>query len=344
MVGGSRLKLLTVALASPTTLFSFFEPTMQISRRVFASSLAAGALSAVGAVKVEAETKSNEDASPLPNSRRNPIAVSTYSFWRFQEGSKLSIEECIDNAARMGFDAVELLHIQMDSEEPGYLQRIKQLAFVNGLDLCGFSTHQGFVSPDAVVRQKNIDHTIKTIELAYQLGIPTIRVNTGRWGTSKNFDELMANRGVEPRLPGYSDEDGFGWVIDSLEKCLPTAERCGVTLGLENHWGLGLTPEGVLRIVNAIDSNWLKCTLDTGNFLEDPYDRLEKMAPQTVFVQAKTYFGGGVWYSLDLDYQRIAKMLQQHNYGGYISLEYEGLESWKTAIPKSLTVLREAFG
>ena len=29
------------------------------------------------------------------------------------------------------------------------------------------------------------------------------------------------------------DDEGFEWVIDSLEKCLPAAERCGVVLGLE---------------------------------------------------------------------------------------------------------------
>ena len=49
--------------------------------------------------------------------------------------------------------------------------------------------------------------------------------------------------------------------------------------------------------------------MDTGNFLEDPYDKLEQIAPKTVFVQAKTYYGGGEWYTLDLDYKRIAKIL-----------------------------------
>ena len=312
---------------------------MQMNRRVFAKTAAISAAAAPLDLLVADET-------PLPISptpRTNPIAVSTYSFWRFKDDSKLSIERCIDEAARIGFDAVEILHIQMESEEPGYLQRLKQRALINGLDLCGFSTHQGFVSPDAEKRQKNIDHTIHTIELAYQLGIPTMRVNTGRWGTSKNFDDLMANRGIEPRLPGYSDDDGFRWVIDSFEKCLPTAEKCGVTLGLENHWGLGITAQGVLRIVDAIDSPWLRCTMDTGNFLEDPYDRLELMAPQTVFVQAKTYYGGGIWYSLDLDYQRIAEMLRRHNYRGYVSLEFEGHEAWATALPKSLALLRQVF-
>jgi L-ribulose-5-phosphate 3-epimerase len=321
---------------------------MSSTRRDFVKqAAAAGAVLAASPSRANAAepAPATEVADTVPAGRGNPIAVSTYSFWRFKDDSKLSIEKCIDEAARMGFDAVEILHIQMDGkEDAAYLQRLKQQAFFNGISLCGFSTHQGFLSPDEAVRKKNIDHTIHTIELAYQLGIPTMRVNTGRWGTTESFDELMAKRGIEPRLPGYTDDDGFKWVIDSFEKCLPAAERCGVTLGLENHWGLGRTADGVLRIVKAINSPWLRCTLDTGNFLEDPYDQLEQMAPETVFVQAKTYYGGGLWYSLDLDYPRIAAMLRRHNYRGYVSLEFEGNEDWRTAIPKSLAVLRSAFG
>jgi sugar phosphate isomerase/epimerase len=284
-----------------------------------------------------------DDPPPKP-ARRNRLAVSTYSFWQFRHKKLRDIETCIDHAAEMGFDGVEILHRQMIEESNGYLQRLKRRAFLNGLDLCGFSTHQGFLSPKEEVRQKNVDHTIRCIELASALGIPTLRVNTGTWGTSKNFDELMKNRGIEPPLKGYTDEDGFGWVIDGLSKCLKSAEKCGVVLGLENHWGLGRTPEGVLRVVEAIDSPWLQVTLDTGNFLEDPYDKLEKLAPRAVLVQAKTYFGGGLWYTLELDYERIAALLRKHNYHGYISLEFEGKEDSLTGIPKSLALLRRAFG
>jgi sugar phosphate isomerase/epimerase len=275
--------------------------------------------------------------------RANRIAVSTYSFWQFRHRHLRSIETCIDLAAEMEFDGVEILHRQMTDESNGALQKLKRRAFVNGLALCGFSTHQGFLSPSREVRQKNIDHTIRCIELAYALGIPTMRVNTGTWGTSKNFDELMKNKGIEPPRKGYTDEDGFKWVIDGLGKCLKSAERCGVTMGLENHWGLGRTPEGVLRVVEALKSPWLQVTLDTGNFLENPYPKLEKLAPGAVLVQAKTYYGGGLWYTLDLDYDRIAALLRKHNYRGYISLEFEGKESPRTGVPKSLALLRKAF-
>jgi sugar phosphate isomerase/epimerase len=111
-----------------------------------------------------------------------------------------------------------------------------------------------------------------------------MRLNTGTWGTSKSFDDLMEKRGIETPLPGYTDEDGFEWVIHCIEKCLPAAEKSGVILALENHWGLARTPEGLLRIVKALDSPWLQVLLDTGNFLEDPYDKLDQCAPNAVFI------------------------------------------------------------
>ncbi len=305
-----------------------------------------GALAAGTSLALTTGSLSPAFAADEPKSKphRNHIGISTYSFWQFKNEALRDIEKCIDLSAEWGFQGVEILHRQMTNEEPGYLQRLKRRAFVNGVSLCGFSTHQGFLFPDAARRQKDIDHTIRCIELAYQLGIPTMRVNTGRWNTSKDFDELMKNRGIEPRLEGYTDDDGYKWVIDSLEKCLPVAEKCGVLLGLENHWGLGITAEGVLRIVDAIKSPWLQVTADTGNFLEDPYDRLALLAPKTILVQAKTYYGGGLWYQLDLDYPRIAEIFRKQNYRGWVSLEFEGKEDPLTAIPKSLKILREAFG
>jgi L-ribulose-5-phosphate 3-epimerase len=316
------------------------------SRRSFllesAATLGALPLAASSVVGMEPTAEAGAVTSPVGRTG-NRIAVSTYSFWRYRDDSKLSIVECIDLAAEMGFDGVEVLHVQMQDESNAALQKIKQRAFRQGLDLCGFSTHQGFVSPDPDIRQKNIEHTQHCIELAYALGIPTIRVNTGRWGTSKNFDELMKNKGIEPRLPGHTDDEGFAWVIESLEKCLPLAEKRGVVLGLENHWGLGRTAEGVLRIVDAIDSEWLQVTLDTGNFLEQSYEQMEALADRAVLVQAKTYFGGGTWYTLDLDYDKIAAILKKVNYRGYVSLEFEGKEDLRSAIPKSLALLRKAF-
>jgi sugar phosphate isomerase/epimerase len=302
------------------------------------------ALSTVSAVEPQQLQADKKPELMRPHRGPNRIGVSSYSFWGFRRKELRSLHSNLEHAARMGFDGLEILQRQLESTDNATLQKIKRHAFVLGLDLMGYSTHQGFLSPEKERRQKNIDHTINCLEQAYQLGIPTMRVNSGTWGTSKNFDDLMAKRGIEEPLKGYTEEDAYKWVIDSYEKLVPEAEKRGVIMGLENHWGLGVTPEGIKRVVNAVDSEWLQVTLDTGNFLEDPYARLAQLAPRTVLMQCKTYFGGGRWYTLDLDYGRIAGIMKNAGFKGYVSLEFEGKEDPLTAIPKSLRLLRRHFG
>ena len=304
----------------------------EITRRAFVTSLlSASAVSVLGG-----------GAEPLRARPRIKLGISSYSYWHFKT-PKVSIETVIEKAGELGVSGVDILHRQMTSEDHGYIRNLKRAAFLNGLDLICLSIHQNFVSPDEKVRREQVDHTIRCINLAYELGIPCIRLNSGRWGTVESFDRLMELRGEEPPIAGYNEEDAFRWCIDSIGQCLPEAEKNGVILALENHWGLTRKPAGVLRIVKAINSPWLRGLMDTGNFLENPYEQLRQIAPVAAFVQAKTYFGGGEWYTLDLDYKRIAAILAEVNYHGYVSLEYEGKEDAATAVPKSLALLREAF-
>ncbi len=298
---------------------------------------------AAAGIGIPALAAASEKSASVHQGQHVKLGISTYSYWHFRP-PKVSVETVIDKASELGVEGVDILHRQMDSERPEYLQKLKRRAFVNGIDLICLSIHQDFVSPSPESRQKNIEHTLHCIELAYEMGIPSIRLNSGRWGTVKSFDRLMELRGEEPPLEGYNEDDAFKWCIDSIEKCLPKAEECGVILALENHWGLTRKPHGVLHIVDAIDSPWLGVLMDTGNFLEEPYSKLKQMAPKAVFVQAKTYYGGGEWYTLDLDYQRIADILKDVNYKGYISLEFEGKEDPDIGVPMSIELLRKSFG
>jgi sugar phosphate isomerase/epimerase len=273
---------------------------------------------------------------------RTSIAVSTYSYWHFRT-EKFPVEKVIEAAADLGFDGVEILHRQMAEESPAYCNTLKQLAFNHGLALPMLSIHQDFVHPAAAERQQHIAHTEKCIGLAAQLGIPAIRLNSGRWKTIKSFDDLMKVKGNEPPLSGYDNEDAFRWVVDSIRACLPAAEKAGVAMALENHWGLTTDVDMLLRIWREVNSPWLIINADTGNFPGDPYEGIAKLAPHASIVQAKTYYGGGEWYTLDLDYRRIAGILKAAGFQGWVSLEMEGKESPATAVPKSLSVLRAAF-
>lgn len=281
--------------------------------------------------------------APVVLKSRIKLSVSSYSYWHFK-GDKYPIEKVIYQAAALGLDGIDVLHRQMESEDKSYLQKLKKHAFINGIAMTCLSIHQGFVNPDPEELKKHIAHTIHCMELAADMGIPCMRLNTGRWGTIKSFDEFMKNRGQEPAIAGYTEDQAFKWCIDSIQQCMKRAEELGVLLALENHWGLGSTPEGMLQIMKAVNNPWLQLLMDTGNFLEDPYDKLTMIAPFTCFVQAKTYYGGGEWYSLDLDYKRIVDILNKVNYQGYLSIEFEGKENPDTGVKKSVDLLRGLLG
>jgi L-ribulose-5-phosphate 3-epimerase len=277
-----------------------------------------------------------------PKPRKIRLAVSTYSYWHFR-GDRYPVERVIENAAELGFEGVEVLHRQMADESAPYLNKLKQLAFKNGLGLPMLSIHQDFVHPDAAERKKDIAHTERCLGLAAHMGIPAIRLNSGRWNTIASFDDLMKVRGNEPAIKGFTNGDAFRWVVDAIRACLPRAEQTGVVMALENHWGLTTDADVLLGIWREVNSPWLVINADTGNFPGDPYEGIAKLAPHASIVQAKTYYGGGEWYTLNLDYKRIAKILRDAGFKGWVSLEMEGKEDAATAVPKSLAVLREAF-
>jgi hypothetical protein len=228
--------------------------TVNPNRRVLLRQAAvAGGIAAIHRFGISGSQAAAADRAELAPRSRNPIGVSTYSFWRFR-GPPVGIAECIEQAAALGFDGVEILYVQMQDNSNSALQKLKPQAHSLGLALMGFSTHQGFVSPDPAIRQANVRKTLDQIEIAYRLGIPTMRINTGRWGTIASFDELMAKKGVEPPLSRHTEEEAFKWVIRSIERLVLKAEECGVVLGLENHWGLGRTAQEVVRIVETIRS------------------------------------------------------------------------------------------
>src|SRR3569832_1556446 len=178
---------------------------MKTSRRSFLKGAATtSAVAAVSGLPSLAQEK------PTMAPGQVKLAIATYSYWHFKD-PKVTVEEVIEKAGRLGVSGGDVLHRQMTSEDPAYIRKLKRLALVNGVCFAGLSIHQDFVDPDKAELKKNVEHTIKCIQMAHDLGIPCMRLNSGRWNTIASFDKLMEARGEEPVLPGYTEEDGFKW-------------------------------------------------------------------------------------------------------------------------------------
>jgi sugar phosphate isomerase/epimerase len=277
------------------------------------------------------------------------LAVSSYSFHRFGYGSEgeeaPSVATMVERCAEWGIDGIELLGFHLGESSPEELYELKRLALRRGVALVSVSANHNFVQPDPAARRREIDVVARWVDAAHELGAPVVRAFGGRWHTL-DWHAFMAARGEEPPRAGYTDEDAFAWSVEAFRIASYYAGRKGVTLAVENHWGLTGRAAGVRRLVEETGSPWLGVALDTGNFpyVPDMYAEMAELAPHAVMVHAKTYRGGGLHYAVEVDYRRVAAMLRQAGFRGYVSLEHEGLEHPDQAIPASVAMLREAFG
>lgn len=271
------------------------------------------------------------------------MGVSSYCYWHFTQ-DKTPLELVIDKASELGFVGVEVITQQLASEDNSYIQNLKRYAFRRGVTLYNLGTSQNFVWDNPERRKQNVSHTKHYITLAAEMGAASIRINAG-WWRKEGSPGLIETKGWVTPWEGASQDDGFNWAIEGLSACLAHAERMGIMLLLENHWGLTTTPEGMLRILESINSPWLRAILDTGNFYytDDMYASMEKIMPWVDLLHAKTYPGGGRVFTIPVDYQRVFKMLHAHDFQGYVTLEMEGLEHAETAVPASLAMLQEAW-
>lgn len=271
------------------------------------------------------------------------LGLSSYSYWHFTP-EKVPLSVIVDKAADSGVMGLEILHQQLESESNSYLQSVKRQAFRRGLALYNLGTSQNFIAKERAERDEQVAHTKHCIDLAHALGVPSIRVNAGTW-QYPGGPGLIESRGWTQPWDGLSDEDGFTWAIEGLGACVDHAKEQGVMLLLENHWGLTTTAAGMLRVLEGVNSPWLRAILDMGNFYYDGdmYGPMEQVAPYVDLAHAKTYPGGGLVFTIDIDFARVFRILKNAGFQGYVSVEMEGKEHADTAVPKSIEVLKKMW-
>jgi sugar phosphate isomerase/epimerase len=99
----------------------------------------------------------------------------------------------------------------------------------------------------------------------------------------------------------------------------------GVFLTIENHGYLTETADDLFRLLDGVSSDWLGINLDTGNFHGDPYEHMARAAPRAITCQVKTMLRDPeTGKPAQADFARIARILRDARYRGYLALEYEG--------------------
>lgn len=183
---------------------------------------------------------------------------------------KIELTDWIDMATGFDCDGLEMYSLFLRSHDPGYLKSIRKRAGALGLSIPMMCHSPDFTIPERSARDLEVKKQIEMIKVISELGGKYCRILSGQ------------------ARPDVSVADGKDWVIDSISKCLPHAEKNGVTIVIENHYKDGYwkyrefaqKKELFLEIINQIDSPYFGVQFDPSNATvagDDPVDFLDKV-------------------------------------------------------------------
>lgn len=279
-------------------------------------------------------------ATALPQARGiEPIArngqakfkfsLAAYSYRELLGGMmpKLTMADFVSDCAKLGLEGTELTSYYFPKNVThDYLRNIAHQCFRLGLDVSGTAVGNDFGFPPGEERVRQIAATKQWIDLAAVLGAPVIRIFAGQ--VKKDSTPAQAH----------------SLMVSAIEECCDYAGKQGIFLALENHGGPTATADGLLAFVRDVNSPWFGVNLDTGNFASaDVYGDLARAAPYALNVQVKVVVSDDKGKKSPADFKKLAALLREAHYRGYIVLEFEEKGDPREECPKYLDKLREAF-
>ena len=219
----------------------------------------------------------------------------------------MSLFELIDFCAEQGFDAIDPTgyffpgYPKVPSD--AYINDFKRRAFENGVDISGTGIRNNFAAPDKAARAADVSHAKEWVEVAARLGAPVLRVFSGAVPDGYTWDQVAA------------------WMADDLRECAEHGKKYGVLIGLQNHGDMLKSADDVIKVLQMVDSPWIGSIVDTGYFVTpDPYVDMARVLPYGVNWQIKEKLGNKS-DSPRVDMKRIAKIVKEGGYRGYLPIE-----------------------
>jgi sugar phosphate isomerase/epimerase len=271
-----------------------------------------------------------------------PLKISAFPKCYLEQiaNGSMSVFEWIAMAKQLDADGLEMYEGFLTSLDDEYIDRVGHALHAAGFAMPMLCCSPDFTSPDPDKRKSAIAREAEMIRITRRLGGPrsVCRVLTGQ------------------RYPEVTWEQGKEWVVGAIQELLPVAREHDILLGLENHYkdGFWKYPEFAqqmsrfVQILEAIpDRDHFGVQYDPSNAIvagDDPVELLRRVADRVVSMHASDRYlaegatldqlrqtDGTLGYSASLrhgvtgkglnDYDSIFRILAEHAYQGWVSIE-----------------------
>ncbi|MCA9193285.1 MAG: sugar phosphate isomerase/epimerase [Planctomycetales bacterium] len=256
------------------------------------------------------------------------LSLAAYSLRKYlaprDNTKKMDLFDFVDFCFDHGIPGAELTSYYFPEDlDRDYLLKLKRHCHMKGITISGGAIRNDYCSNNESNVERDIEHTKQWIDHYAVLGAPAIRIFAGNAVKDEDLSVTLKRCAL------------------NCEKACRYAEQKGIMLALENHGGVTAKAEGLLEIVQQVNSLAFGVNFDSGNFRSstDPYAELAMIAPYAVNAQIKVdIYADGKHQPTDL--ARVLTVLREAGYSGWVALEYEAQEEPLVAIPRYLNQLK----
>jgi len=279
------------------------------------------------------------------------VGIDSYCYHRYfgevypqqsQPPRRMTLEDFIDRARELDVQGVSLESCFIEKkDDPGYLESIR-----SRLDEYGMERVYAWGHPDGLEGGKNQEEygqMIRSLDHAGRIGAKVMRVV----GSSLQY-----------RFEDHQEQ--IRRLVGMFREAVKVAEDHGIRLAVENH--IDFTGVEILQLLEEVGSPHLGLNFDTGNFarlLDDPIKGMEKLARYTLATHIKDLkvnreAAVDDWYFFScapvghgfIDNLKLARMLRQAGYQGFLAMEIDFLHpdynaDEDAAVARSVQVLKE---
>jgi sugar phosphate isomerase/epimerase len=261
------------------------------------------------------------------------LAAFPKGFIKQLDSGQMSIFEWIKLADELRVDGLEFYNNFADVKDSKNWSTVRKAVEETGMVIPMMCASPDFTIPDPILRKQEVEKEIYAIEMSAALGAKYCRVLSGQ------------------RRKDITREEGMNYVVDSINACIPTAEKLGITLIIENHYkdDFWTEPEFAqmmdvfVDLVGRIDSKSFGVNYDPSNVIaagEEPLELLEKIKHRVVTMHASDRYlangtiedlrkaeGGSAGYVSFFKHGVIGKGLNDYD-AIFKTLKDVGFDSW----------------
>jgi len=244
---------------------------------------------------------------------------------------KFPFAEAVRRLAAIGYTGIEIMAdvphawpaCLLEEQKQGIRQALAEhklgISNVNAFMMNAISDprqqywHPSWIEPDRHYRRIRIEHTIRSLTLARELGAPCITTEPGG-----------------PVEPGGSWSAALKLFVEGLQPVAEHAEKQGVLLLIEPEPGLLIeTADQFLELMQSVDSPAIGLNFDIGHFYcvkDDPAPTVHRLAPYIRHFHLEDIAATRVHHHLipgegAIDFPAVFQAIRQIGYDGWITVE-----------------------